>query len=82
MHRLLTQDAKIIIPKFKGTASEMILNTNNREKMGIFSIITGIAGLAYKGVSVYLKWKKTMQKKKDIKPCYPVKNVLKTDYIS
>ena len=43
-HRLLTQDARIIILKLKGIDSELNLNTNNREKRGIFSIITGLAG--------------------------------------
>ena len=40
IHRLLMQDARIIIPKFKGTNSESNLYADNREKGGIFSIIT------------------------------------------
>ena len=48
------QDAMIIISKFKGTDSKLNLNTNNREKIGIFSIITGLAGLAYMEITAYL----------------------------
>ena len=40
IQRLLTQDARIT-PKVKGTDSELVLSTSNREKRGIFSIITG-----------------------------------------
>ena len=42
--------------KFKGTNSELNLNSNYREKKGIVSIITGLAAIAYEGISAYLKW--------------------------
>ena len=54
MHRLLPQDARIIIPQFKGIDSELNLITNCRKKRGMFSIITVLAGYAYKGSSAYL----------------------------
>ena len=46
IHTLLTQDTRIIIPKFKGKNSSSSLTTNNREKSGIFSIIRELAPLA------------------------------------
>ena len=46
IHGLLTQDNSIITQKFKGTDFPLSLNTNNKEKREIFSISTGIAGLA------------------------------------
>ena len=61
MYRLLTLDARIIIPKFKGIDSELNLNTNNRKKRGIFSIITGLAYLVLEGISAYLKKDKAIE---------------------
>ena len=54
VHRLLSQDARIIMPEFTGTDSSLAVNTNNREKRGIFSNITGLGGLAYEGIIAYL----------------------------
>ena len=52
--RLLMQDARIISPQIKGTHSEFKWNTNSRKKKEIFSIIAGLAGLTYEGISAYL----------------------------
>ena len=59
IYRLLTQDTRIIFPKCKGIDSSLSLDTNSREKRGIFIIITGLAGLAYEGISAYLNWRKS-----------------------
>ena len=77
IHRWLTQDTSIIIPKFEGIDSELNLNTNNREKRGIFSIITGTAGLAYDGISVYLNWKKNEDIEEGYKAMWSHQNLLK-----
>ena len=52
IHRLLTQDARIIIPKSRETESPLYLNTNDEEKRGIFIIITRLTGFAYTNVLV------------------------------
>ena len=41
-HRFSIQDARIIIPEFKGRDSGLNLKTNNGKKRRIFSIITGL----------------------------------------
>ena len=52
------QDTRIIFPKFKGTDSQLNMNTNDRKKRGILSIITGLAGLAYECINAYQNCKK------------------------
>ena len=65
IYSLLAQDARIIILKFKGTDSSLSLTTNNREKIGIFSVMTGLDGLAYTGISAYLNGKNKFIKKEN-----------------
>ena len=67
INRLLQQAARIIVPNFNVTGSDLTLNTNNRVKRGIFHIISGLAGLAYYGASAYLNWKKKKAIKKGYK---------------
>ena len=64
VHRLLKQDARIIIPNFKGT--DYPLSLIHREKIGIFSVITVLASLAYESTSAYLNWKKKQNTRKRI----------------
>ena len=40
------------------------MDTENTEKRGIVSLITGLASMAYKGMGAYLKWKKTIATEK------------------
>ena len=48
--RLLTQDAEIILLKFKEANSYLCFDINNRENRLIFSIIAGLAGLVVKSL--------------------------------
>ena len=68
VNKLLTQDARIIILKYKGTDSAFTLNSGNRKKRGIFSIITGFTGLTTEGISAYLNWKKNEAIEKRYQP--------------
>ena len=51
---MLTQDTRILIPNSKGTDSLLSVKENNRERRGTFSIIIGLAVLAYRDISAFL----------------------------
>ena len=56
IHRILTQDARIISPKLKGTHSSLLLNTDNKE--GNFKYHYRISWFGFWKHSCCLKWKK------------------------